>query len=167
MAHNERHQSLTCPSGHPVTNPLLKPNSRFQVTFVTNSSSISRGSRTGPGHANRGWDSSLSKLARPCSLHQPNPTYGSQFGLAVCPLAQGELVTASRRHSERFPHTYASAALCRTTPPPPWNRGGRSGTLPGHSRELPIFSPGTSRGRISLTRYLIGVLLSLLESPSL
>ena len=40
-AHNERHQSPTCPLGHPVTNPLLKPYSRFQVTFVTNSSSIS------------------------------------------------------------------------------------------------------------------------------
>ena len=116
MAHNERHQSPTCPSGHPVTNPLLKPSSRFQVTFVTNSSSISRRSVTGPGHGNQGRDCSLSKLARPCSLREPNPTYGSQFGLAVCPLAQGELVTASRRHSERFPHTYASAALCRTPP---------------------------------------------------
>ena len=143
MAHNERHQSPTCPSRHPITNTLLKPSSRFQVTFVTNSSSISRGSGTGPGHANRGRDCSLSKLAHPCSLREPNPTYGSQFGLAVCPLAQGELVTASRRHSERFPHRYASAALCRT--PPPWGRGGRSRTLPGHSREFQTFSPGTSR----------------------
>ena len=133
--HGRRHQSPTCPSGHPVTNPLLKPNSRFQVTFVTNSSSISRGSGNGPGHANRGRDSSLSKLARPCSLREPNPTYGSQFGLAVCPLAQGELVTASRRHSERFPHTYASAALCRTPPL------GVVGVAPGHSRD----TPGNSR----------------------
>ena len=162
MAHNERHQSPTCPSGHPVTNPLLKPNSCFQVTFVTNSSSISRESGTGPGHTNRGWDSSLSKLARPCSLHEPNPTYGSQFGLAVCPLAQGELVTASRRHLERFPHTYASAAFCRTPLPL-----GVVGVAPGHSREFPTFSPRTSRGRISLTRYLIGVFFSLLKSPSL
>ena len=165
MAHNERHQSPTCPSGHPVTNPLLKPSSRFQVTFVTNSSSISRGSKTGPGHGNQGRDCSLPKLARPCSLREPNPTYGFQFGLAVCPLAQGELVTASRRHSERFPHTYASAAFCRT--PPPLGSWGRSGTLPGHSRELPTFSPGTSWGRISLTKYRIGVFFSSLESPSL
>ena len=114
MAHNERHQSPTCPSGHPVTNPLLKPNSRFQVIFVTNSSFISRKFGTGPGHANRGRDCSLPELARPCSLREPNPTYGSQFRLAVCPLAQGELVTTSRRHSERFSHTYASVALCRT-----------------------------------------------------
>ena len=165
MAHNEHHQSPTCPSGHPVTNTLLKPNSRFQVTFVTNSSSISLGSETGPGHANQGRDSSLSKLARLCSLREPNPTYGSQFELAVCPLAQGELVTASRRHSERFPHTYASATLSRT--PTPWGCGGRSETLLGHSREFPTFSSGTSQGRISLTRYLIGVLFSLLEISSL
>ena len=131
------------------------------MTFVTNSSSISRGSGTGPGHANRGQDSSLSKLARPCSLREPNPTYGSQFGLVVCPLAQGELVTSSRCHSERFPHTYASAALCRTPP------HGVVGVAPGHSREFPTFSPGTSRGRISLTRYPIGVFFSLLESSSL
>ena len=136
------------------------------MTFVTNSSSISRGSGTGPGHGNRGRDNSLPKLARPCSLREPNPTYGSQFGLVVCPLAQGELVTASRRHSERFPHTYASAALCRT-PPPPLGSWGRSGTLPGHSREFPTFSPGTSRGRISLTRCPIGVFFSSLESSSL
>ena len=164
-AHNKRHQSPTCPSGHLVTNPLLKPSSRFQVTFVTNSSSTSRGSRTGPGHANRRRDSSLSKLARPCSLHEPNPTYGSQFVLAVCPTAQGKLITASRRHSERFPHIYAFAALCRT--PPLWGRGGRSGPLLGHSREFPTFSPKTSRGRISLTRYPISVFFSLLESSSL
>ena len=157
-----RHQSPTCPSGHPVTNPLLKPTSRFEVTFVTNSSSVSRGSGIGPGHANWGRDNSLSKLARPCSLHESNPTYGSQFGLAVCPLAQGELVTASRRHSERFPHTYASAVLCRTPPPL-----GVVGVAPGHSREFPIFSPRTSRGRISLTGYPIGVFLSLLESSFL
>ena len=130
-AHNEHHQSPTCPSGHPVTNPLLKPNSRFQVTFVTNSSSISRRSGTGLGHANRRWDSSLSKLARPCSLREPNLIYGSQFGLAICPLAQGELVTTSRRHSEAFPHTYASAALCRTPPL------GVVGVAPGHSRDTP------------------------------
>ena len=146
---------------------MPQPSSRFQVTFVTNSSSISRGSGTGPGRGNRGRDCSLPKLARPCSLREPNPTYGSQFGLAVCPLAQGELVTASRRHSERFPHTYASAALCRTPPPPPLGSWGRSGTLPGHSREFPTFSPGTSRGRISLTRCSIGVFFSSLESPSL
>ena len=133
MAHNERHQSPTCPSGHPVTNPLLKPNSRFQVTFVTNSSSISRGSGIGPGHGNRGRDNSLPKLARPCSLREPNPIYDSPFGLAVCPLAQGELVTASHRHSERFPHTYASGALFRT--PPPWGRGSLRDT-PGNSRLL-------------------------------
>ena len=143
MAHNERHQSPMCPSGHPLTNPLLKTNSRFQVIFVTNSNFISRGSGTGLGHANRGRDSSLSKLAHPCSLREPNPTYDSWFGLAVCLLAQGELVTASCRHSERFLHTYASAALCRT--PPPWGRGGRSGTLPGHSREFLTFSPRTTR----------------------
>ena len=188
MAHNERHQSPTCPSGHPnyqpatkaqltlpsdfrhqlefhhpVTNPLLKPSSRLQVTFVTNSSSISRGSGTGPGHANRGRDCSLSKLARPCSLREPNPTYGSQFGLAVCPLAQGELETAFRRHSERFPHTYDSAAPLQAPPSPL----GVVGVAPGHSREFPTFSPGTSRGRISLTRYLMGVFFSLLESSSL
>ena len=143
MAHNKRHQSPTCPSGHPVTNPLLKPNSCFQVTFVTNSSSISRGSGTGLGHANRGRDSSLSKLARPCSLHEPNPTYDSQFMLAVCTLAQGELVTASRRHSERFSHTYASAALCRT--PPPLRLWGslrdRPGDTPTNSR---LLVPGLS-----------------------
>ena len=142
MAHNERHQSPTCPSGHPVTNPLLKPSSCFQVIFVTNSSSISRGSRTGPGHANQGRDSSLSKLTRPCLLHEPNPTYDSQFGLTICPLTQGELVTASRRHSERFPHTYASAALCRTPP-----SLGVVGVAPGHSWEFPTFSLRTSRGR--------------------
>ena len=129
MAHNERHQSSTCPSGHHVTNPLLKPSSRFQVTFVTNSGSISRGSGSGPGHANRGQDSSLPKLARLCSLREPNPTYGLQFGLAICPLAQVELVIAFRRHSERFPHAYASTALCRTLPP--LGSWGRSGTLPG------------------------------------
>ena len=136
-AHNERHQSPACSSGHPVTNLLLKSNSRFQVTFVTNSSSISCGFGIGPGHANQGWDSSLSKLARPCSLHESNPTYGLQFGLAVCPLAQGELVTASRRHSERFSHTYASAALCRTSPPPL----GVVGVAPGHSQ---LLVPGLS-----------------------
>ena len=136
MAHNQRHQSPTCPSGHPVTNPLLKLSSRFQVTFVTNSSSTRCRSGTGPGHANRARESSLPKLARPCSLREPNPTYGSQFGLAVCLLAQGELVTASRRHSERFPHTYASAALCRTPPPL-----GVVGVAPGHSRD----TPGNSR----------------------
>ena len=134
MAHNERHQSPTCPSeSHPVTNPLLKPSSRFQVTFVTNSSSINRGSKTGPRHVNQGRDSSLPKLARLCSLPEPNPTYGSQFGLAVCPLAQVELITASRRHSERFPHTYASAALCRTPPPPL----GSWGSLRDTPRTLP------------------------------
>ena len=138
-AHNERHQSPRCPSGHPVTNPLLKPSSRFQVIFVTNSSSISRGSGTGPGHANQGRDSSLSKLARPCSLREPNPTYGSQFELAVCPLAQGELVAASRRHSERYPHTYASAALCRT--PPPLGSWGYLRDTPGNSR---LLVPGLS-----------------------
>ena len=164
MAHNECYQSPTCPLGHPVTNPLLSSNSRFQVTFVTNSSSISRESETGPRHANRGRDSSLSKLARPCSLREPNPTYGSRFGLAVCPLIQRELVTASRRHSETIPHTYASAAPCRTPPHPPL---GSWGVAPGHSREFPIFSPETSRGRISLTRYPIGMFFSFLESPSL
>ena len=160
MAHNKRHQSPT--SGHPVTNPLLKPNSSFQMTFVTNSSSISHGSGTGPGHANRRWDSSLSKLARPYSLREPNPIYGSQFGLAVCPLAQGELVTASRCHSETFPGTHASAALCRNLSPLKV-----VGVALGHSQEFPTFSPGTSWGRISLTRYPIGVLFSLLEIPSL
>ena len=75
-AHNERHQSPTCPLGHLVTNPLLSSKSRFQVTFLTNSSSINRGFGTGPGHANWGRDSSLSKLARPCLLREPNPTYG-------------------------------------------------------------------------------------------
>ena len=163
--HNECYQSPTCPSGHPVTNALLKPSSCFQVTFVTNSSFIRRGSGTGPRHANRGRDSSLSKLARPCLLTEPNPTYGSQFGLAVCPLAQGELVTTSRHHLERFPHTYASTALCKT--PLPWGRGGLSGTLPGHSREFLTFGPETSRERISLTKYLIGVFFGLLESSSL
>ena len=153
------------PLGSSCYQPAAKTQLALQVTFVTNSSSISRGSGTRPGHANQGRDSSLPKLARPCSLREPNPTYGSQFGLAVCPLAQGELVTASRRHWERFPHTYASAALCRT--PPPWGRGGRSGTLPGHSREFPTFSPGTSRGRIFLTEYPIGVFFSSLEIPSL
>ena len=162
MAHNACHQSPMCPSGHLVTNPQLKPISHFQVTFVTNSSSINRGSGTGPGYANRGKDSSLSKLACQCLLHEPNPTYGSQFGLAVCSLTQGELVTASRRHLERLPHTYAFAALCRT--PSPWGSGGWSWTLPGHSREFPTFSPGTFQGRISLTRYMIGVFFSLLES---
>ena len=165
MAHNERHQSPTCPSGHPVTNLLLKPSSRFQVTFVTNSSSISRGSGTGPGHANRGRDNSLSTLARPCSLRESNPTYGSQFGLAVCPLAQGELVTASRRHSGEVLPYICFYSLCRT--PPPWGRGGRSGTLPGHSWEFLTFSLGISRGRISLTRYSIGVFFILWESSSL
>ena len=150
-----RHQSPTCPSGHPVTNPSLKPSSHFQVTFVTNSSSISRRSGTGLGHTNRGQDSSLTKLARPCSLREPNPTYGSQFRLAVCPLAQGELVTASRRHSERFPHTYGSAALCRT-PPPPF---GVVGVAPGHSWDtpgtLPVSRPShnlSGNGRVATSR---------------
>ena len=99
------------------------------------------------------------------------PNLRLQFGLAVCPLAQEELVTASLRHSERFPHTYASAALCRT---PPFGIVGVAlghswdtpGTLLGHSREFPTFSAETSRGCISLTRYLIGVFFNLLESSS-
>ena len=37
-AHNEHPQSLTYPSGRPVTNPPLSPSSRFQAPFVTNSS---------------------------------------------------------------------------------------------------------------------------------
>ena len=98
-----------------------------------------QGSGTGLGHANRGRDSSLSKLTRPCLLREPNPTYGSQFGLAVCPLAQGKLVTASRRHSEKFPHIYASTALCRTPPLGSW---GSLRDTPGNSRLLVPGPPG-------------------------
>ena len=73
------------------------------MTFVTNSSSINRGSRTGPGHANRRWDSSLANLARPCSLRESNPTYGSQFGLAVCPLTPGRGFTMAEPEWETPP----------------------------------------------------------------
>ena len=62
---------------------------------------------------------------------------------------------------EEVPHTYASAAFCRTPPL------GSGGVAPGHSREFPTFSLGTSWGCISLTRYLNGVFCSLLGSRSL
>ena len=96
------------------------------------------------------------ELTRPCSLHELNSTFGSQFGLAVCPLAQEKLVTASRRHSERSP----CICFCSPLQDPPLGSWGRSGTLP-------IFSSETSWGRISLTNYPIGVFLSLLESSSI
>ena len=158
MAHNEHHQFPTCPSGHPITNLLLKSNSRFQVTFVTNSSSISIRSRTRLGHANQRWDNPLPKLARLCSFREPNPTYGSQFGLAVRSLTLGRGFTVAEPEWSTPLSIHMSLQPSVGTPPL-----FGLGVTPGQSREFWTFSLGTSWGCISLTRYPIGVLFRLLE----
>ena len=114
MACNKCHQFPTCPSGH---NPLLMSNSRFQVSFVTNSNSISLGSETGPGHANRGWDSSLPKLAHLCLLWEPNPTYDSSFGLAIRPLTTGRGFTMNEPEWETPPSIHMLLQPSAGNPP--------------------------------------------------
>ena len=167
-AHNEHHQSPTCPSGHPVTNRLLKPSSRFQLTSVTNSGSISPESGTGPGH-------DQDKLTRGGIAHYPSSHVcarsETQPNLRFVIRVSG-LPASSRGTSNGFSPPLGGSSIHMLLqpsagPPPPWGRGGRSGTLPRYSREFLTFSPGTSRGRVSLIKYLIGVFFSLLESPSL
>ena len=149
------------PSGHPVAYPLLKPNSHFQVDFrhqLEFHQPWVRG--LGLGHANRGRAISLNKLACACLLREPNPTYGSQFRLAIHPLTLGRgFTTAKPKTRDTTFHIYASAALCKEPSP----LGSWAETLSG----IPDFSPRNSRDLISLTRYPIGVFFSLLESSSL
>ena len=93
----------------------------------------------------------------PSSLWEPNPTYGLQFGLAVCPLTPRKGIHNGRAGvNDTTFHTYAYAALCRI---PPW-----VGVAPGHSRNFPTYNPRTYRGRMSLSRCPICMFFSLLES---
>ena len=130
------------------------------MTFVTNSSSISRGSGTGPGHANWRQDISLSKLACLCSLWEPNPTYGSQFELAVRSLIPGREFTTAKPEWMTPPSIHM---LLQPSTGTPLGRG----SLRDTPEKFPIFSLGTSQGCISLTWCLIGVFFSLLDLFSL
>ena len=138
MAHNERHSTLTCPSGHTVTNPLLKSNSRFQVTFVTNSSSISTGSRIGLGRLD--WDTltgagQLFIQAR-TSVLAPRTQSNLRFVIRISGLSanfQKGIHNGQAGVNNTTFHTYASTALCKTPPLGSW--GSLLDTL-GNSRLL-------------------------------
>ena len=130
--HNKRHQSPTCPSGHPVTNPLLKSSSRFQVTFVTNSSSISSEYGTKLGYANHGRDCFIFQ-ARTTVL-APRTQSNLRFTIRVSDSPanfQKGIHNGRAGVTDTTFHTYASANLCKT--PPPWVVG----VAPGHSRDTP------------------------------
>ena len=131
MAHNERHQSPTRPSGHPVTNPLLKPSSRFQVTFVTNSSFISRGSGTESGlDRDTLTEGGTAHYPTRTSVLAPRTQPNLQFAIQV-----SGLPASSRRTSNGFspPLGEVPPYICFCSPlqDPPLGREGRSGTLLG------------------------------------
>ena len=77
----------------------------------------------------RGWDSSLSKLARPCLALRTQSNLRSVIRVSglVANFRKGIYNSRAGVKDTTF-HTYASATLCRT---PPLDRGCRSGTLPG------------------------------------
>ena len=121
-----------CPSGHPIINPLLKPNLRFQVTFVTNSSSISRGSGTGPdtliGGGKTHYPSSHVR-AHSENLYQLTVyNSGKQF---AGKLPEGD----SKRPSQSERHHLPCICFCSPLQDPP--PLGSWGVAPGHSQDTP------------------------------
>ena len=124
-AYNRPHLSPTCPSGRLVTNLSLKSNLRFQVTFVTNSSSLA----LGPG---LDWDT----LTRGKRAHYPSSHVCTRsenpIQLMVVIRVTSSLVNSRKGIHNCRPevwdttfHTCSFAALCRK-PPLGW---GRSRTL--------------------------------------